>query len=167
VHTEAAVAELRPVFLKAARAVAPVVKQKLTFDVFISYSWLDRAPVDHFAEALQAAAPGLKIFLDRSVLRTGVAWQQEIYQALDRCRKVIALYSDNYLASKMCQEEYNIARLLHRESDGRVLWPIYLKSTTLPAYMRAVQYVDCREADFERLSEAARNFVQNAGLPHG
>ena len=84
----------------------------------------------------------------------GVSWQAKIFAALDSCRKVLTFYSPDYLDSKMCQEEYNIARLRDRE-EGNVLFPVYLYSTDLPPSWRTVNYEDCREADSGKLQSAA------------
>ena len=65
----------------------------------------------------------MRIFLDQRELDHGVAWQQKIYDALAGCRHVAACLSPAYLASKMCQEEYLLARMRHRE-EGGVLLPV-------------------------------------------
>jgi hypothetical protein len=88
-------------------------------------------------------------------IKSGHAWQDEIDRALENCRKVIAVYSSSYLQSKVCLEEFNMARLRHRESDRGVLLPIYLRTTNLPLYMRSLHYLDCREGDIGRVREAA------------
>jgi hypothetical protein len=100
-------------------------------------------------EHLSGLRPDLRIFLDRVELDTGVAWQSKLYDALDSCRKVVSFYSPQYLNWKMCQEEYNIARIRERE-EGHVLFPIFLLSAALPASRRIINYVDCREADPKR-----------------
>ena len=73
---------------------------------------------------------------------------------------VFLLISKEYLSSKMCREEFNIAVLRHREMDEKVLLPLYLQSTTLPSYMRILQYSDCREADEKKLREASEEIIR-------
>jgi hypothetical protein len=67
---------------------------------------------------------------------------------------VLALYSPAYLASRICREEFNLARLRHAE-ESDVLFPVLLRQSELPLYMRAIHYLDCREADAAKLRSAA------------
>ena len=53
--------------------------------------------------------PDVRVFLDRQDIDAGRGWQQVIFEALDDCRMVVAVYSPPYLLSKVCKEEFNIA----------------------------------------------------------
>jgi len=97
----------------------------------------------------------LRIFVDRLELRTGAAWQQHIFDSLEESRKVICVFSPEYLASKVCKEEFNIALFRHREAADGVILPVYLLSAALPTYMKLVQYEDVREGDRLKMAEAA------------
>jgi len=121
-------------------------------DVFISYSHANRGDADFLIEELQRR--GLSLFVDRLDLDPGMAWQQEIFEALDTSQRVVTLYSPEYLQSQMCQEEWNIARFRERKDGGPRLFPILLRSVKLPSYMAVVHYEDCREADRDRLRTA-------------
>ena len=131
----------------------------MAHDVFISYSHANKDSVLFLVEELQRSRPQLRLFLDRNVLDAGVAWQQKIYDAIDDCHTVVAVYSPEYLGSKMCREEYNIARIRDRDSDNEILLPLYLYSVNLPPHMRVVQYLDCREADKEKIRAACRQIL--------
>jgi hypothetical protein len=139
----------------------PMVEPEKPFkyDFFISYSHQNVDEVMLLHDELLALKPTLKIFIDRTHLNTGSAWQQELYEALDECRKVIVVYSPPYLTSKVCKEEFNIALLRHREADGNVLVPIYLYSAQLPTYMQLIQFIDCREGDAAKIKAACRRLV--------
>lgn len=104
---------------------------------------------------LRSRRPGLRIFVDRLELRTGAAWQQHIFDSLEESRKVICVFSPEYLASKVCKEEFNIALFRHREAADGVILPVYLLSAALPTYMKLVQYEDVREGDRLKMAEAA------------
>lgn len=91
----------------------------------------------------------------------GVAWQQRINDALENCRKVVAVYSREYLSSKICIEEFNIACCRHRDSAKGILLPIYLLSTDLPAYMKVIHYIDCRESDKSKIKAACKSTVSS------
>lgn len=132
---------------------------KFKYDLFISYSHLNMDEVMFLAEELHRQRPNLRIFLDRKNLNTGVSWQQELYDALDDCRKVVAVYSPTYLSSKVCKEEFNIAMFRHRDSQDSVLLPIYLYSTELPTYMRLIQFIDCREGNQDKLRKACKEIL--------
>jgi hypothetical protein len=121
------------------------------------------AAVDELVRQLRARRPDLHIFLDRLELNPGAAWQQHIFDSLDDSRKVICAYSPEYLASKVCQEEFNMALLRHRESEEGVLLPLYLFSAKLPSCMRILQYEDAREADNAKIALAADRLLSQIG----
>jgi hypothetical protein len=130
-------------------------REGVKYDVFISYSQKDMGPVRQLAEDVRRARPGARVFRDQMCLRPGQSWQAEIFDAIERSRVFVPFYSPSYLASKVCQEEYNVARVCAMAPDGLTLFPIYLYSARLPAYMRILQYLDCTEADGEKLRAAA------------
>ncbi|MGY8796943.1 MAG: toll/interleukin-1 receptor domain-containing protein, partial [Woeseiales bacterium] len=107
----------------------------------------NKVSVDLLVNELLAANPKLQVFLDRLELKPGAAWHQHIFDSLDSSRKVICIYSPAYLKSKICQEEFNIALIRHRESTEAVLLPVLLTTTNLPTYMRLVQYHDATEGE--------------------
>jgi hypothetical protein len=129
------------------------------YHYFISYAHDDTPDVDLLVRELKAFNPRLAIFQDKLQLNAGQSWQAELDLALESCGAVLAVYSPAYLTSKMCIEEFNMARLRHRESPTPVLKPVYLRNTALPLYMRSLQYIDCREADQTRLTTAARELA--------
>jgi hypothetical protein len=130
------------------------------FDYFISYAHENAPEVMTIYEEMKVLKPNLRVFMDRKNLNTGAAWQQELYEALDDCRKIIAVYSPDYLMSKVCKEEYNIGLLRHRESEKGVLVPFYLYSTKLPSYMQLIQFVDCREGDLNKIKYACKLLLE-------
>jgi len=162
-YDEASASELRGAFgvLKRQFEQRPLQDTPgKAYDLFVSYSWKNKDAIDDFVAELRKLRPGLRLFLDRQTLQTGCAWQQDIYTALDDCRKIVAFYSPNYLASKVCREEYNIATFRQRDEGGEVLLPIYLETAPLPTYMKMVQYIDCREGFGVSLAQAAAQLVK-------
>lgn len=159
-----AVGELTEVFSRAKTrfhtASTTLAAKTHRFDAFLSYSRKDQDAADQIANALKYTRPTLRLFVDRLELQTGAAWQQHIFEALDECRKVIPLLSPSYIESKVCKEEFNIALFRHRDSSDGILVPIFLRSAALPTYMRLVQYLDVREADFDKLSAVTRSLLQ-------
>ena len=131
-----------------------------THDLFISYSHNNTQDVEFFVEQIRKLDPNIRLFYDRQNLDSGAAWQHEIYEALDDCKKVVTFYSPDYLQSKVCKEEYNIALFRHRDSEDGILIPINLYSAELPSYMKLVQYIDCREANHKKLIHACEIILQ-------
>ncbi|MCS6835511.1 MAG: toll/interleukin-1 receptor domain-containing protein [Anaerolineae bacterium] len=130
-----------------------------SYDFFISYSRRNSESALFVYHELLRLRPQTRIFFDKKELEAGVAWQIELYEALDDCRQVIALLSPDYLLSKVCKEEYHIALMRHRQNDGGVLVPIYLHEARLPTYMRLYQFHDCREADRACLTRVCEQLI--------
>lgn len=137
--------------------VAPALAY--TYDFFISYSRRNSEAALFIYNELMRLRPQTRIFLDKKELEAGVAWQIELYEALDDCRQVIALLSPDYLLSKVCKEEYHIALMRHRQNNGGVLVPIYLHEAKLPTYMRLYQFHDCREANRDCLTRVCEQLI--------
>jgi TIR domain len=135
-------------------------KHQFKYDLFISYSHKNQYEIFEFEKELLRQAPDLCIFLDRKELNTGVSWQQELYDALDNCRMVVALLSEPYIDSKVCKEEFNIAVFRHREASEAVLFPIFLYSAHLPTYMKLIQFTDCRENNHDKLKAACTEIIK-------
>lgn len=149
------------VFRSLAEKSTPVITPAGDYahDLFVSYSRRDAKIVDSLVTLMRKLDPELKIFIDHDTLRTGSIWQRELFEALERSRKVLCLFSPDYLKSDVCQDEYQLALL--RRRTGGVLLPVYLRSTELPLHMQLVQYRDCREEDPARLADLAREIVES------
>jgi hypothetical protein len=155
VHSDASAGRLRTLFRKLQTDIPQQPEAKIShahmelgerFDCFVSYSRHDSDAADRLMAVL-SQTPGLRVFRDKVSIQPGESWQSKIDEALEHSRKIIALYSPSYLQSPMCKEEFNLARIRHRNSNDTVLVPIYLRTTELPLYMQSINYIDCREAD--------------------
>jgi hypothetical protein len=131
------------------------------FDLFVSYSHRNQAEVDNLVAMLRRRRPGLRVFVDRLELRAGAAWQQHIFDSLDQSRKVICAFSPDYVASKVCKEEFNIVLFRHRDAADGVLLPVYLYTAELPSYMKLVQYDDVREGHHAKIAQSAERLSQH------
>ena len=130
------------------------------YDVFISYSRKNAHDSEMLEKTLRRLRPEIRIFVDRKNLDVGCAWQIEIFESLDKCRKIVAMLSPEYIASKVCKEEFNIAWLRGREADDDIIFPLYLYSAPLPTYMKYKNFLDCREGDAQRIEEASRRLLE-------
>jgi hypothetical protein len=139
---------------------APRLQTKgIDYDVFISYSRANAPESEAMEQALRVSRPGIRIFVDRKEIDIGSAWQPEIFENLDRCRKVVAMLSPDYLGSKVCKEEFNIAWIRGRETDEDLIFPVYLFTAALPTYMKYRNYFDCREGDQAKIAEASQRLL--------
>jgi hypothetical protein len=137
------------------------------YDCFISYAHTNVQQALALESTLRKIKPRIRLFVDLQQLDTGAAWQQHIYESLDRCAKVIALLTPDYLRSKVCMEEFNIAHCRSRESDRHILAPFYLYTSILPTYMKLVQFWDCREGDVAKVEQACWSLLQELPLGDG
>jgi len=131
------------------------------FDVFVSYSHNNKTEVDDLVKELWSRRPNLRVFVDRLELRPGTAWQQHIFESTDQSRKVICAFSPDYLASKICKEEFNIALFRHRDATDGVLLPLCLYSAELPTYMKLLHYEDVREGNRAKIVQSSKNLLKN------
>jgi len=134
-------------------------KRQIKYDVFISYSHANTDCAQYIIQQLRAADPNLRIFYDRIELVPGVAWQEKLYRSLDQARKVVTLFSPEYVRSKMCQEEFNFSSLLHARTGEKTLFPILLFDTDLLPQMSKWQYTDCKIADQHKINEACEKLL--------
>ncbi len=133
------------------------------FDVFVSYSHADSQASDVFVRALHDRRPDTTLFIDHSEIGHGVEWQRRIFESLDHCRRVVALITPAYLGSDICLEEFHIAWMRSRQSKQPILRPLYVAGSDLPTYIQALQYLDCRTADTEKLADAAARVADALG----
>jgi len=143
-HTESAPEHQQPAF---------------DFDIFVSYSQKNKKAVDDLVAELRSRRPELRVFVDRLELHPGAAWQQHIFDSLDASKKVICVFSPDYLASKICKEEFNIALFRHREAADGILIPLYLYTAELPTYMKLFQYEDVREGDRMKIAQSTERLL--------
>ncbi|PIK34525.1 hypothetical protein BSL78_28650 [Apostichopus japonicus] len=79
------------------------------YDVFLSYSHSDAAKANQIVECLQEKAHDLRIFFDVQEIKQGKAWQRLLYHSIDGSTIFIAMVSERYLKSAVCNEEYSLA----------------------------------------------------------
>lgn len=131
------------------------------YDVFISYSHKDRTTAKKALSRLHATRPDLRVFCDDRSIATGTSWLLEIADALDNSRRVMALYTPDYWASRYCKDEFVAAYTRQNDTATPILFPVYVTSATIPRLFLAVQHVDCREADGARLVSACDSLSQS------
>jgi len=142
----------------------PLSQAQIEYDVFISYARENNKEMELFEKELIRYHPNIRIFLDRKDIDIGSPWQPQIFESLDKCKKVVVFLSPDYLNSKVCKEEFNIAWIRCRETDQAILFPLYLYSANLPTYMRYRNYFDCREGDETKLRTATTKLLASLNV---
>ncbi|XP_063963013.1 uncharacterized protein LOC129270950 [Lytechinus pictus] len=125
VHAELTVAEFDP----------------LHYDVFLSYSHRDTEKANCFVDMLQHLAPNLKIFFDVQELKAGKSWQRTLYHSIDGSRCMLALISEPYLKSAVCQEEFALAQAKHFQKGKQHLQLIPICLEDLDAVPQAFTHI--------------------------
>lgn len=140
---------------------APSAPSASGYDVFISYSHKDRTTAQRALDHLHAKRPDLRVFCDERSIATGSSWLMAIADALDQSRRVMALYTPDYWSSRYCKDEFVAAYTRQNDTARQILFPLYVKSATIPYLFRAVQHVDCREADSAKLESACDSLSES------
>jgi WD40 repeat protein len=121
------------------------------FDLFLSYHWRDREPVEALARVLRDR--GLSVFLDRWYLVPGQPWPQELEETLSACRAVAVCLGPGPMGPWQ-QRETNFALDRQARQPGFPVIPILLPGAE-PAlgFLSQNTWVDLREgpANFDVL----------------
>ncbi|MEB3321812.1 MAG: TIR domain-containing protein, partial [Synechococcaceae cyanobacterium] len=128
--------------------------------IFLSHSSRDDGAAREMAEWLRGR--GLEaLFLDFDPacgIPAGRDWEQELYHQMRRCRAVIALCSEDFLASRWCFAEVVMARML-----GKGLFPVRIGPCDPPSLLKTRQMVDLT-ADPEEGHERLWRGLITAGI---
>ena len=121
--------------------------------IFVSYASEDAAAAERIGAALSAA--GLEVWLDRSALRSGDAWDQKIRREIRDCALFIAVISRNTEA--------------RTEGYFRLEWHLADQRTQLMARSRAFLVPVCIDDTPEKHAEVPESFslVHWSRLPAG
>ncbi|MDT5091152.1 MAG: hypothetical protein QOH60_515 [Mycobacterium sp.] len=132
--------------------------------VFVSYAHADGRPaVDEIRSHISAVAPSVHTLVDIADIDVGAYWQTRIAELIQSSNVVVLVVTEGFWRSKVCLEEYNMARVLDSDRGGGVLFPICALSCDLPLHFRILNFEDCREADQTRLREACDRLVATLG----
>jgi WD40 repeat protein len=131
--------------------------------IFISHSSRDAAWAERLASWLREQGHQ-SLFLDfdpQSGIPAGRDWDRELHHQLRRCRAVIALVSEHFVASEWCKGEVWIASNL-----GKSLFPVKVGACDLPQMLGRLQAIDLTTDPDSGLRRLARGLVA-AGLDPG
>jgi hypothetical protein len=119
--------------------VLPQATSKANWDVFVSYRHIaDEYPkgwvesfCDHLHTGLSQELSQVAIWRDKSELRAGDNWRDEIAAVLESTRIFVAVINASYFDSPVCREELNsfLGKLnAGPGGEGRVMVPIFKDS---------------------------------------
>ncbi|XP_071813337.1 uncharacterized protein [Apostichopus japonicus] len=127
----------------------------IRYDLFLSYCHKETDLAQKMVKILQDLNPNLKIFFDVQELKTGKSWQRALYHSIDGSRCLVALMTNNYIKSAVCQEEFNLAMLKH-----------YAKTNHLQLIPFVVEKIDYLPTGYEKvpqLTTDSDHFEEDAG----
>jgi hypothetical protein len=110
----------------------------LMTQVFLSHSDKDRATLEKVAKSLMRE--GFTIWTNRTDIKTGTDFQNEINQGIEQADNLVYLISPDSIQSKYCQDE-----LAHALVNKKRVIPILIEPTdleTIPDELRALQFID-------------------------
>ncbi len=123
--------------------------------IFVSHSSKDNAIAEELGRRLaEQHHPSLFLDLDpEKGIVAGQSWEQTLYRKLRACRAVIALCTDNYLASHWCFAEIAQARMEGKHIIALQVDPLS-PNAKLPSILTERQFIDLRtntEEGYRRL----------------
>ncbi|XP_013414543.1 uncharacterized protein LOC106176622, partial [Lingula anatina] len=137
---------------------------QIRYDIYLSYSIEDEDKVKQIEGVLKEEKKDIRIFSQVQALREDQVWQQEIYEVMITCVRVVTFLSPAFLASPECLEKYNLAVCCNRKTARHLLAPFYIESIpTFPTYMCLVQYMDfslVQYMDFRTIDTKPQSVVQ-------
>jgi len=163
-HGESNIKEAAAIFAERKKSLLKKreqANQQRSYEVFLSYSRKDEKAAKQILDALNQRE--ISVFFDEISIDKGTSWQQKIFDALEACQRVVAIYSPSFLASKVCLEEFNIAWARGRNEASQILFPILWEPTTLPTYMQLINYVDCSAKGPSAIESACDRLMNELG----
>ena len=134
--------------------------QSAKYDVFLSFSRNDAKAADFVRAELEKREETKNVFDFRIAIEKGKSWQEELDRAISSSRCIVSIISPSYFSSPECKEELMQARLRNKRSNHSCLFPIYwCEGGDLDLWIQAINYADCREADFRKLKDAVGGLV--------
>lgn len=131
--------------LKVVQCYFCVQEHSSEYDIYLSYCEEDKGRTEFIIQCLKKNNANITVFSKLQELDMYESWQEQLYNTITSCKRVIALITPAYLMSTSCSEQYNIALCLSRKLHQNFLIPFYLSDVSyMPTYMEITQYIDCR-----------------------
>jgi len=132
------------------------------FDFFVSYSHKNKEHVRYFIDSLRQKYPSLRVFYDSDSIPKGGQWLREISRCIDRSRKVLIFLSKDFDESPACWDEFQCAKVRQNKTGKNIIMNIYLLNhPELPSMFEIFNWIDCREADKQKLDSAIADVINS------
>jgi len=147
-------AEAPPVALQPHSVYSP------TYDLFISYSHKQTEAVQEFVNAIRKKKDALSIFYDRNSIPAGGMWIREISEAIQNSKSVLCILTPEYSKSDVCWDEFQCAKVMELRTKKSIIKTIsFIKDEDMPPMFAIYNYIDCTEADVQKLKSCADQFI--------
>jgi formylglycine-generating enzyme required for sulfatase activity len=135
--------------------------------IFISYAKKDtRALAENLYHALNAA-PGLTVWMDRS-LEADESWAQQIMDEIDRCDYMVVLLSPdvNRPATATQARSFVLNEIDYAQQDRKPILPVMVIKTRQPVQIAGIQFIDLTQTPADPAPIIARVYQRfEAVLP--
>jgi hypothetical protein len=136
-------------------AETPARPAATSFDVFISYSHIDKATADATCAALELA--GIRCWIAPRDIMPGDEWGAAIVKAIDQCRAMVLIFSSSANSSKQIRREVERA-----VNAGVPIIPVRIENVApteaMAYFMSTVHWLDAMTAPLEgHLQRLARS----------
>ncbi|KAJ8037708.1 hypothetical protein HOLleu_18599 [Holothuria leucospilota] len=128
------------------RSLSVMNASVVQYDLFLSYCHKDTEIAQRIVKMLRDMNSHLKIFFDVQELKTGKSWQRALYHSIDGSRCLVALMTNSYIKSAVCQEEFNLAMMKH-----------YAKTNHLQLIPFVIEEVSHLPPGFEKIPQITTN----------
>jgi hypothetical protein len=150
--------------LESTGVTPPVLQPRITpppsYDLFISYSHKQTEAVQEFVKAIQEKKDALNIFYDRSSIPPGGLWIRKISEAIQNSRSVLCILTPEYSKSDVCWDEFQCAKVMELRTKKSIIKTInFIKDEDMPPMFAIYSYIDCTEADLQKLKSSADQFI--------
>lgn len=112
------------------------------FDVFISYSHIDSAPVAALDVALRSA--GLNVFLDQRNVRVGDRLVERVFDGIAAASAQLVVLSQASTTSNWVLDELSAGRARSIATGSRVV-PVLIEDCQIPNALAHLKYLDLRD----------------------
>ena len=132
-----------------------------TFDVFISYSHVDKATADATCATLEQA--GIRCWIAPRDIMPGDEWGAAIVKAIDQCRAMVLIFSSSANSSKQIRREVERA-----VNAGATIIPVRIENVApteaMAYFMSTVHWLDAMttplEGHLQRLAQSIKALLQ-------
>ena len=139
----------------------------MPYDVFISYSHVDKAAADATCATLERA--GIRCWIAPRDITPGDEWSASIIKAIDECRAIVLIFSQSANNSRQIRREVERAVTV-----GIPLVPVRIEDVvpteSLAYFMSTVHWLDAMSPPFEnhlnKLADSLKGLLKVGSPPH-